>query len=93
MDNTEMQLSHDLFKECRVLMDMTNVQEDQHTIIMENPIEHLIREIAQDYKTDPRFQSWLMAQKEAMEAQLVGLFEEPNLRVTIMPENITEESA
>uniref|UniRef100_A0A8C1A2X4 Core Histone H2A/H2B/H3 domain-containing protein n=1 Tax=Cyprinus carpio carpio TaxID=630221 RepID=A0A8C1A2X4_CYPCA len=51
--------------------------------------------IAQDFKTDLRFQSSaVMALQEASEAYLVGLFEDTNLcaihakRVTIMPKDI-----
>ncbi|CBI16419.3 unnamed protein product, partial [Vitis vinifera] len=53
------------------------------------------REIAQDFKTDLRFQSSAVAAlQEAAEAYLVGLFEDTNLcaihakRVTIMPKDI-----
>ena len=55
----------------------------------------LIREIAQDFKTDLRFQaSAIAALHEAMEAYLVGLFEDTNLCtiharcVTIMPQDM-----
>ncbi|KAK8571245.1 hypothetical protein V6N13_103374 [Hibiscus sabdariffa] len=55
----------------------------------------LVREIAQDFKTDLRFQSHaVLALQEAAEAYLVGLFEDTNLcaihakRVTIMPKDI-----
>ncbi|CAH3187205.1 unnamed protein product [Porites lobata] len=51
--------------------------------------------IAQDFKTDLRFQSSaVLALQEASEAYLVGLFEDTNLcaihakRVTIMPKDI-----
>jgi histone H3/H4 len=51
-----------------------------------------VREIAQDFKTDLRFQgSAVLALQEATEAYLVGLFEDTNLaaihakRVTIQP--------
>uniref|UniRef100_A0A914Y1K1 Histone H2A/H2B/H3 domain-containing protein n=1 Tax=Panagrolaimus superbus TaxID=310955 RepID=A0A914Y1K1_9BILA len=54
-----------------------------------------LREIAQDFKTDLRFQSSaVLALQEAAEAYLVGLFEDTNLcaihakRVTIMPKDI-----
>ena len=54
-----------------------------------------VREIAQDFKTDLRFQSAAVgALQEAAEAYLVGLFEDTNLcaihakRVTIMPKDI-----
>merc|ERR1712072_928177 len=53
------------------------------------------REIAQDFKSDLRFQSSaVLALQEASEAYLVGLFEDTNLcaihakRVTIMPKDI-----
>ncbi|KXZ56809.1 hypothetical protein GPECTOR_1g729 [Gonium pectorale] len=56
------------------------------------PFQRLVREIAQDFKTDLRFQSQaVLALQEAAEAYLVGLFEDTNLcaihakRVTIMP--------
>ena len=55
----------------------------------------LIREIAQDFKTDLRFQaSAIAALHEAMEAYLVGLFKDTNLcmiharRVTITPQDM-----
>ena len=54
-----------------------------------------IREIAQEYKADLRFQSSaILALQEATEAYLVSLFEDTNLcaihakRVTIMPKDI-----
>ena len=59
------------------------------------PFQRLVREIAQDFKTDLRFQSSaVVALQEASEAYLVGLFEAPNLcaihakRVTIMPKDM-----
>ena len=57
--------------------------------------QRLVREIAQDFKTDLRFQgSAVLALQEATEAYLVGLFEDTNLaaihakRVTIQPKDI-----
>jgi hypothetical protein len=57
-----------------------------------NSFQRLVREIAQDFKTDLRFQSSaVMALQEAAEAYLVSLFEDTNLaaihakRVTIQP--------
>ena len=54
-----------------------------------------MREIAQDLKTDLRYQSAAIgALQEASEAYLVGLFKDTNLwaihakRVTIMPKDI-----
>jgi hypothetical protein len=60
----------------------------------------LVREIAQEFKTDLRFQgSAVLALQEAAEAYLVGLFEDTNLcaihakRVTIMPKGTSRESS
>ena len=59
------------------------------------PFQRLVREVAQDFKTDLRFQSHaIMAPQEASEAYLTSLFEDTNLcaihakRVTIMPKDI-----
>ncbi|EEE65134.1 hypothetical protein OsJ_20207 [Oryza sativa Japonica Group] len=64
-------------------------------LIRKLPFQRLVREIAQDFKTDLRFQSSAVAAlQEAAEAYLVGLFEDTNLcaihakRVTIMPKDI-----
>ncbi|XP_027936330.1 histone H3.3-like [Vigna unguiculata] len=64
-------------------------------LIQKLPFQRLVREIAQDFKTDLRFQiSAVSALQEAAEAYLVGLFEDTNLcaihtkRVTIMPKDI-----
>jgi len=64
-------------------------------LIRKLPFQRLVREIAQDFKTDLRFQSTAVeALQEAAEAYLVGVFEDSNLcaihakRVTIMPKDI-----
>ncbi|XP_057587799.1 histone H3.3A-like [Hippopotamus amphibius kiboko] len=64
-------------------------------LIHKLPFQRLVWEIAQDFKTDLRFQSAAIgALQEANEAYLVGLFEDTNLcaihakRVTIMPKDI-----
>ncbi|VTJ85689.1 Hypothetical predicted protein, partial [Marmota monax] len=64
-------------------------------LIWKLPFQRLVREIAQDFKTDLRFQSAAIgALQEASEAYLVGLFENTNVcaihakRVTIMPKDI-----
>lgn len=61
-------------------------------LIRKLPFQRLVREIAQDFKTDLRFQSSAIgALQEAAESYLVGLFEDTNLaaihakRVTIQP--------
>ena len=65
---------------------MTNVVRYQKSIellIRKLPFQRLVREIAQDFKTDLRFQSSaVMALQEASEAYLVGLFEDTNLCVS-----------
>ncbi|KAL7617407.1 hypothetical protein Lser_V15G00260 [Lactuca serriola] len=49
-------------------------------LIRKLPFQRLVREIAQDFKTDLRFQSCVVAAlQEALEAYLVGLFEDTNL--------------
>ena len=59
------------------------------------PFQRLVRKVAQDFRSDLRFQSHaLLALQEATEAYLVGLFEDTNLcaihahRVTIMPKDM-----
>ena len=59
------------------------------------PFQQLVREIAHDFKTDLRFQSFAIgALQEASEAYLASLSEDTNLcaihakRVTIMPKDI-----
>ena len=59
------------------------------------PFQCLVREIAQDFKTDLRSQSYAtMTSQETSEAYLVGLDEDTNLcaiytkRVIIMPKDI-----
>ena len=64
-------------------------------LIRKMPFARLVREIAQDFKSDLRFQrEAIAALQEAAEAYLVGLFEDTNLcciharRVTIAPKDI-----
>ena len=59
------------------------------------PFQRLVREIAQDYRSDLKFQSSaILALQEASEGYLTGLFEDTNLcaihakRVTIFPKDI-----
>ena len=59
------------------------------------PFQRLVREIAQDFKPDLRFQgSAILALQEASEDYLVKLFEDVNLvaihckRVTILPRDL-----
>lgn len=77
------------------LREIRRYQKSTELLIRKLPFQRLVREIAQDYKTDLRFQSSAIgALQEAAEAYLVGLFEDTNLcaihakRVTIMPKDI-----
>nr|KAG5704928.1 hypothetical protein BaRGS_003911 [Batillaria attramentaria] len=77
------------------LREIRRYQKSTELLIRKLPFQRLVREIAQDFKTDLRFQSAAIgALQEASEAYLVGLFEDTNLcaihakRVTIMPKDI-----
>ncbi|XP_060473346.1 histone H3.3A-like [Panthera onca] len=73
-------------------------QKSTALLFHELPFQRLVREIAQDFKTDLRFQSAAIgALQEASEAYLVSLFEDTSLcaihakRVTIMPKDVQLE--
>ena len=77
------------------LREIRRYQKSTDLLIRKLPFQRLVREIAQDFKTDLRFQgSAVLALQEASESYLVGLFEDTNLcaihakRVTIMPKDI-----
>lgn len=77
------------------LREIRKYQKSTDTLIRKAPFQRLVREIAQDFKSDLRMQSTAMlAIQEAAEAYLVGLFEDTNLcaihgkRVTIMPKDM-----
>ena len=77
------------------LREIRRYQKSTDLLIKKAPFQRLVREVAQDFKTDLRFQSSaVMALQEASEAFLVGLFEDTNLcaiharRVTIMPKDM-----
>ena len=77
------------------LREIRRYQKSTELLVRKLPFQRLVREIAQDFKTDLRFQgSAVLALQEAAEAYLVGLFEDTNLcaihakRVTIMPKDI-----
>lgn len=59
------------------------------------PFQRLVREIAQDFRSDIRFQAKaILALQEATEAYITGLFEDTNLlaihnkRVTVFPRDM-----
>lgn len=77
------------------LREIRRYQKSTELLIRKLPFQRLVREIAQENKTDLRFQSTAIAAlQEAAEAYLVSLFEDVNLcaihskRVTIMVRDI-----
>jgi len=77
------------------LREIRRYQKSTELLIRKLPFQRLVREIAQEFKADLRFQSTAIgALQEAAEAYLVSLFEDTNLcaihakRVTIMPKDI-----
>jgi histone H3 len=78
------------------LPDTTNAfSEIPEMLIRKLPFQRLVREIAEDFKSDLRFQSSVIgALQEALELYLVSLFEDTNLfaihakRVTIQSKDI-----
>lgn len=76
------------------LREIRKYQKSTELLVRKLPFQRLVREIAQDFKTDLRFQSSaVLALQEATEAYMVGLFEDTNIcaihakRVTIMPKD------
>ena len=84
------------YRPCTVaLREIRRYQKSTDLLIRNMPFQRLVREVAQDFKTDLRFQSSaVIALQESSEAYLVGLFEDTNLcaihakRVTIMPKDM-----
>ena len=77
------------------IREIRRYQKSTELLIRKLPFQRLVKEIAQDFRHDIRFQgSAVLALQEASEAYLVGLFEDTNLcaihakRVTIMPKDI-----
>ena len=77
------------------LREIRKFQKTTELLIRKLPFQRLVREIAQDFKTDLIFQSQaILALQEASEAYLVGLFYDSNLcaiaakRVTVMPKDM-----
>ena len=77
------------------LREIRKFQKSTDLLIRKLPFQRLVREIAQEFKSDLRFQSQaILALQEASESYLVGLFEDTNLcaihakRVTIMPKDM-----
>jgi histone H3 len=79
----------------RALLEIKKFQKSTELLIRKLPFQRVVREIAQQFKTDLRFQTdAIKALQEAAEMYLVCLFEDTNLcaihakRVTIMPKDI-----
>lgn len=77
------------------LREIRRYQKSTDLLLRKLPFQRLVREIAQDFKKDLRFQSTaVLALQEASEAYLVSLFEDTNLcaihakRVTIKPSDM-----
>ena len=77
------------------LREIRRYQKSTDLLIKKAPFQRLVREIAQDFKSDLRFQSTaVLCLHEAAEAHLIGVFEDTNLacihakRVTIMPKDM-----
>jgi histone H3 len=77
------------------LREIRRYQKSTALLLRKLPFARLVREIAQDFKSDLRFNSLaITALQEAAEAYLVGLFEDANLcaihakRVTVFPQDI-----
>ena len=77
------------------LREIRKYQSSTNLLIRKMPFYRLVREIAQDFKSDVKFtKNALMALQEASESYLVGLFEDTNLacihakRITIAPKDV-----
>jgi len=77
------------------LREIRKYQRGTELLIRKLPFQRLVREIAQEFRMELRFQSTsLLALQEAAEAYIVGLFEDTNCcalhakRVTILPKDM-----
>ena len=77
------------------LREIRKYQKSTDLLLRKLPFQRLVREVAQDFKNDLRFQSTaILALQEATEAYLVSVFEDANLaaihakRVTVMPRDL-----
>ena len=79
----------------RVLLEIRRLQRSTDLIIKRLPFERLVRDIASEFMSNPRFQRvTILALQEASEAYSVKLFEDTNLlaihakRITITPKDL-----
>ena len=77
------------------LRQIRRYQRSTDLLLPKLPFQRLVREVAESFKSDLRFQATsILALQECSEAYLVGLFEDANLcaihakRVTIMPKDM-----
>ncbi|KAL6074272.1 nucleosomal DNA binding [Balamuthia mandrillaris] len=77
------------------LREIRRYQKSTELILRRMPFQRLVREIAQDYRTDLKFQQLAInALQQATEAYLVGLFADANLcaihakRASVLPKDI-----
>ena len=77
------------------LREIRKYQRWTELLLRKLPFQRLVREIAEEFKKDYRFQiSAILALQEVSESYLIGLFEDTNLcaihakRVTIMPKDM-----
>jgi histone H3 len=78
------------------LREIRRYQKSSELLILRQPFQRLVREVAQSFRSDVRFQSFaLLAIQEAAEAFLISLFEDTNHaaihagRVTILPKDLS----
>ena len=95
INSIELKKSHRYKPGTVALREIRKLQKSTELLIRRLPFQRLVRELAQDFRNDLRFQSSaVLALQEAAEAYLVTLFEDTNLcaihakRVTIMPKDI-----
>jgi histone H3 len=79
----------------KALREIRQYQKGTESLIRKGPFIRIVREIAEDFKTDLRFQPQAFeALQAASEAYLIGLFEDANMcaihakRVTIQPRDM-----
>ena len=77
------------------IREIRRYQKSTELLIRKLPFQRLVKEIAQDFKSDLRYQGIaILALQESAESYLARLFEDSNLcaihakRVTIMPKDI-----
>ena len=79
----------------QALREIRRYQKSTDLLIKKMPFQRLVRDVAQEFKSDLRFQtSAVLAIQDAAEAYLTGLFQDTNLcaiharRVTIQPRDM-----